>query len=134
MFCAAGYDDWEKVRPIGTNGFNLVKENIRSNIDKWEEEIVRYNESIEVVKSLKDDSSLGDKLAFIDEYRRVIEDDKEIIECLEYCGNFVNFLEDMVEEIESHQDCYNSALEIDINNYIYVGIEVGYPTIEDIVE
>ena len=50
----------------------------------------------------------------------------EEIEKAEYIKHYLSFLDDIIESVEYEKN-------IDHKNYLYVGIEVGSPTVDDIV-
>ena len=52
---------------------------------------------------------------------------------LERCGFFIDILHDIIYEAEDTK-YYDTIETIDKNNYVYVGIEVGIPTVDMIKE
>lgn len=77
---------------------------------------------IEEVKGFN--NSVEEKLEQIETYRDEIAEWRQEAEEARYAENYFYFLADLIE----------SAHDIDVNKYIYAGIEIGRPTIEDICE
>jgi hypothetical protein len=123
---ANSYAMWEKVSP-------LSKASIEQMITEAERQQRAYQESIAETKTriaqLKDLScTWNEALEYLDEYEEAIQEYEQDIKEARYAKHFFGFLIDIIETVE-----YADKKEYDYNNYIYVGIEIGHPTVKDIV-
>lgn len=130
MFKEVGYGDWEKIRAITVDGLVRVSKEINDNIRRWSEAILKLENKIALIKDTN--RPIDEMLEQIDEYIETIDEYKDIIKHLESCDYFVCFLDDILSEAESTK-YYDNVETIDPHKYVYVGIEVGSPTIEDVV-
>ena len=69
---------------------------------------------------------MDEKMEWIENIEATLSDCCEEIEKAEYVKHYLNFLDDIIESVEYEE-------HIDHKNYLYVGIEVGSPTVDDIV-
>ena len=70
--------------------------------------------------------AMKDQKEYIAEKKQDTELRKLQIEQLTYVKHYLNFLDDIIESVEYEE-------HMDYKNYLYVGIEVGNPTVDDIV-
>ena len=131
MFNSAGYNDWEKIRPITEKGLKRVFDATKYNIENWERAIESHKKKIELIRTLPD-YSLDEKLKKIEEYQEDNEEVEETIDALETCQRFAGFIRTIIEDGESTK-YYDDIDTIDPNHYVYVGIEIGNPKVGDIV-
>ena len=123
---ANSYAMWEKVSPLSKAGIEQM-------ITEAERQQRAYQESIAETKTriaqLKDLScTWNEALEYLDEYEEAIQEYEQDIKEARYAKHFFGFLIDIIETVE-----YADKKEYDYNNYIYVGIEIGHPTVKDIV-
>ncbi|MBQ2173562.1 MAG: hypothetical protein II453_00335 [Alphaproteobacteria bacterium] len=123
---ANSYAMWEKVSPLSKAGIEQM-------ITEAERQQRAYQESIVEVKAkmaqLKDLScTWNEALEYLDDYEEAIQEYEQDIKEARYAKHFFGFLIDIIETVE-----YADKKEYDYNNYIYVGIEIGHPTVKDIV-
>lgn len=126
MFDNNGIAPWEKISPITYDNLAYIKGYIKENIDGFKRKIDDYEYKIEAVK--RTNNSLEEKMEFIDEYMNMIDDYKDRVEELQHSKSFSSFIEDIMDE-------YKYTYEEKAKNpeeYVYVGIEIGCPTEEDI--
>lgn len=123
---ANSYAMWEKVSPLSKAGIEQM-------INEAERQQKAYQESIAEIKTriaqLKDLScTWNEALEYLDEYEEAIQEHEQDIKEARYAKHFFGFLIDIIETVQ-----YADKKEYDYNNYIYVGIEIGHPTVKDIV-
>lgn len=123
---ANSYAMWEKVSPLSKAGIEQM-------ITEAERQQRAYQESIAETKiriaQLKDLScTWNEALEYLDEYEEAIQEYEQDIKEARYAKHFFGFLIDIIETVQ-----YADKKEYDYNNYIYVGIEIGHPTVKDIV-
>lgn len=123
---ANSYAMWEKVS-------SLSKAGIEQMIIEAERQQRAYQESITKIKAkmaqLKDLScTWNEALEYLDGYEEAIQEYEQDIKEARYAKYFFGFLIDIIETVQ-----YADKKEYDYNNYIYVGIEIGHPTVKDIV-
>ena len=123
---ANSYAMWEKVSPLSKAGIEQM-------ITEAERQQRAYQESIAETKTriaqLKDLScTWNEALEYLDGYEEAIQEYEQDIKEARYAKHFFGFLIDIIETVQ-----YADKKEYDYNNYIYVGIEIGHPTVKDIV-
>lgn len=123
---ANSYAMWEKVSPLSKAGIEQM-------ITEAERQQRAYQESIAETKTriaqLKDLScTWNEALEYLDEYEEAIQEYEQDIKEARYAKHFFGFLIDIIETVQ-----YADKKEYDYNDYIYVGIEIGHPTVKDIV-
>jgi DNA gyrase/topoisomerase IV subunit B len=123
---ANSYAMWEKVSPLSKAGIEQM-------ITEAERQQRAYQESITKIKAkmaqLKDLScTWNEALEYLDGYEEAIQEYEQDIKEARYAKHFFGFLIDIIETVQ-----YADKKEYDYNNYIYVGIEIGHPTVKDIV-
>lgn len=124
MFDAHGCAKWGRVVPLTSQMLELVRRNTRDHIAGWKKVIRDIKKGLEVIDMF--DVSFEEKVEIVESRMAEIESHKEKVKELKRVISFCDFLEDILEDAE-----YSDA-GIDKDNYIYAGIEVGLPTIEDI--
>lgn len=114
---------WEKIIPLTVDNLQAAQTHIHRHSANAFDYIDTLKDRIEEVKGFN--NSVEEKLEQIEEYRSQIAEWQQEAEEARYAENYFYFLMDLIEA--AHDD-------IDANNYIYAGIEIGRPTVEDIYE
>lgn len=120
-FNAWSFAPWEKITPVTSSMLKDVTNEIDQNLRTFRKNKREVEELIDKIGDFN--NSIDEKYRFINECRCDLQEYQEEIEAFEYSLNFVEFLSDML--IESR-----GVAEED--EYVYVGMEVGIPTVEDI--
>lgn len=113
---------WEKIIPLTLDNLHAAQTRVHKHSTDALDYINTLKSRIEEVKSFN--NSVEEKLEQIEMYRGEIEEWRQEAEEARYAENYFYFLMDLIE----------AAHDIDANKYIYAGIEIGRPTIEDIYE
>ena len=71
-------------------------------------------------------NSMEEKMEWIENIESTLDDCTKEMEGVKYVKHYLNFLDDIIESVEYEE-------HIDYKAYLYVGIEVGTPTSDDIV-
>lgn len=111
---------WEKIIPLTSDDLQAAQTHAHKHNTDALDYINTLKSRIEEVKSFN--NSVEEKLEQIEMYRGEIEEWRQEAEEARYAENYFYFLADLIE----------SAHDIDANKYIYAGIEIGQPTVEDI--
>lgn len=123
---------WETIVPVTDELLNKVMIDVRASVDDFYEGIHSYETKIEEVRKLEN-TSIEERMNFINEYIEMKNVYRQRITELEQCSFFIDMLHDMIYEAEDTK-YYDTIETIDKNNYVYVGIEVGIPTVDMIKE
>ena len=123
-------DMWGYITPVTDELLNGVLYEVRTHTDNFYEAINNLDEKIKEVH-LFENVSLAERMDLIEDYMEMKNEYRRQIEELEHCKIFISILRDMLDEAESTED-YNEVETIDRNDYVYVGIEVGFPTSKNI--
>lgn len=114
---------WEKIIPLTLDNLQAAQTRAHKHSTNALDYINTLKDRIEEVKGFN--NSVEEKLEQIEVYRGEIAEWQQEAEEARYAENYFYFLMDLIEA--AHDD-------IDANKYIYAGIEIGRPTIEDIYE
>ena len=114
---------WEKIIPLTLDNLHAAQTRVHKHSTDALSYIEILKDRIEEVKGCN--NSVEAKLEQIEAYRDEIAEWHQEAEEARYAENYFYFLMDLIEA--AHDD-------IDANKYIYAGIEIGQPTIEDIYE
>jgi len=118
---------YEKIRAIATQDIsrfiNIAAEKIRD----YEQRIRKEKECIKLIATFNND--IEEKLEVIAQREESIEEYTQSIEECTYAKNFFSFLTELIEARR-----WEENRSININEYIYAGIEIERPTAEDICE
>lgn len=117
---------WEKITPVTTDMLNAIRRGISAEIHKYQEGIKSCERQIAIISDMND--PLNEKIDAMQGYIEAIDDYEDEIKELKYARTFTTFLDDMIDEIELSDEYDWNGQE-----YIYVGVEISKPTIEDIV-
>ena len=123
---ANSYAMWEKVSPLSKAGIEQMITEAERQQRAYQESIVEVKAKIAQLKDLS--CTWNEALEYLDDYEEAIQDYEQDIKEARYAKHFFGFLIDIIETVQ-----YADKKEYDYNNYIYVGIEIGHPTVKDIV-
>lgn len=126
IFDEARYSNWESISAITFKDIETVRKENFNNIIGWKKLIKETENKIELIKSIE--APLDEKVDVIDRYSAELNGFKDKVDELVEVSSFCDFLETILEDIK-----YGDYGSIDVDNYIYVGIEIGHPTVEDII-
>ena len=118
------YTPWEKIKPVTRGLLDKIRDDINEDLTATHKRYDRAKEMKEWIATLN--NSLEEKMEYIGNTEEVLGECCETIEQLTYTKHYLIFLDDIIESVEYEE-------YIDHKNYLYVGIEVGNPTTEDIV-
>lgn len=113
---------WEKIIPLTLDNLHAAQTHAHKRSIDARGYIEILKDRIEEVKGFN--NSVEEKLEQIETYRDEIAEWRQEAEEARYAENYFYFLMDLIE----------AAHDIDTDKYIYAGIEIGRPTIEDIYE
>ena len=118
------YTPWEKIKCITRPLLDKIHDNINDDILYYQERYDRAKEMKEYVAGMN--NSMDEKMEWIENIEATLRDCREEIKKAEYVKHYLTFLDDVIEAVEYEE-------HIEYKNYLYVGIEVGNPTVDDIV-
>lgn len=118
------YTPWEKIKPVTRGLLNKIRDDINEDLAAIQKRYDYAKEMKEWIATLN--NSLEEKMEYIENTEEVLSDCCEAIEELTYTKHYLSFLDDVIESVEYEDN-------IDHKNYLYVGIEVENPTVDDIV-
>ena len=118
------YTPWEKIKVVTRPLLNKIRDDVNEDILSYQKRYDRAKEMKEYVATMN--NSMDEKMEQIENIEEVLNVCLKGIEKAEYVKHYLNFLEDVIESVEYEEN-------IDYKNYLYVGIEVGNPTVDDIV-
>lgn len=118
------YTPWGKIKPVSRGLLDKIRDDINEDLAAMQKRYDRAKEMKEWIATLN--NSLEEKMEYIENTEEVLSECCEAIEQLTYTKHYLNFLDDVIESVEYDKN-------IDHKNYLYVGIEVGSPTVDDIV-
>ena len=118
------YTPWEKIKPVTRPLLNKIRDDVNEDILCFQKRYDRAKEMKEYIATMN--NSMDEKMEWIENIEATLSDCCEEIEKAEYVKHYLNFLDDIIESVEYEE-------HIDHKNYLYVGIEVGNPTVDDIV-
>lgn len=117
------YTPWEKIKPITRPLLDKIRDDINDDILYFQKRYDRAKEMKDYVAGMN--NSMEEKMEWIENIEATLGDCCEEIEKAEYVKQYLSFLDNIIESVEYEDN-------IDHKNYLYVGIEVGNPTIDDI--
>lgn len=123
------FRDWAPYEKITS----LNQSAIESFLAENEREIIKWRNMFESNQRLEKEinswnNSIEEKFDAIENLRETNSQIEETLEEKIRTKSFLHILSSMIEEIR-----WTNSFEAEPENYIYVGIEIGYPTFEDIV-
>ena len=120
---------WEKITPLTKEDISNVINGIAEMKDYDNQTIAKYKRRIEEIKKME--ASISERIEMIEEYESYIKEVQEDLEEWEHAHSYLVFLDDIIDEIK-YSD-YITDEGYDADNYIYFGLEIGRPTVNDIV-
>ena len=123
---ANSYARWEKVSPLSKNSLEQMISEAESKQRAYKELVAEIKTRMAQLKDLS--CTWNEALEYLDEYEEGIQAHEQDVKEARYAKHFFSFLIDIIETVQ-----YVDKKEYDYNNYIYVGIEIGHPTVKDIV-
>lgn len=118
------YAPWGKIKHITQPLLSMIRDDVNDAILYFQKRHDRTKEMKEYVAGMN--NSMDEKMGWIENIEATLGDCREEIKKAEHVKTYLNFLDDIIESVEYEE-------HIDHKNYLYVGIEVGNPTVDDIV-
>lgn len=122
------YAPYGKIRPITREALAQIEDECADMERECERRIYEKEEKIDLVTSFN--NSVEEKFELVCDLEESIEELKQEQSDERMAQIFCMFLSNMIDEVR-YEEIYN---EIDPNAYLYVGIEIGNPTLNDIKE
>lgn len=122
---------YESIHAVNSDTLNGWKRSAESEIEQIQECISTRKEFIEM--TMQSNNPLDEKMEYVGDVHNEIAYMKEEIEDARDAIKYYEFLETLISEAEETK--YNddeNGVHLDPTQYVYAGIEVGYPTIDDI--
>lgn len=120
---------WEKISALTVNDIQEVIAGVMENKQFDLNTIDKYEKKIAEIRAME--ASLSERMEMIDEYRSDIDEIRADYADWDYAHSFLSFLLGIIDEIRYSN--YDEDKEYDVDNYIYFGLEIGHPTVNDIV-
>lgn len=121
---------WEKVRPVTKEMLVNVCADIDESIENSESTIRRVEDQMEWLKGAE--GSFDERMEQLHDLQNWREEVREGIKEYEDVRSFCGFLRTIIDEAETEENYGENPLDLHSNSYVFVGIEVGNPTIKDI--
>lgn len=118
------YTPWEKIKHVTRPLLDKIRDNVNDDILYYQKRYDHAKEMKEYVAGMN--NSMDEKMEWVENIEATLGDCCEEIEKAECVKHYLNFLDDIIDSVEYEE-------HIDHKNYLYVGIEVGNPTVDDIV-
>lgn len=133
IFQMARFDvPYEAIHAVTSDTINAWKEGAEDEIEQIQKHISTRKEFIEM--TMQSNNPLDEKMEYVGDVYNEIAYMKEEIEDARDAIKYYEFLATLISEAEETK--YNddeNGVHLDPVQYIYVGIEVGSPTLNDIV-
>lgn len=121
------YAPYEKIQAVPTRIVEQWIDEAEKQITDCKNRIQQYQERIKLVSTFN--NSVDEKMSVLRDYDDAVEELNSYIDDAIIAREFFKLLTyQMIPAVQ-----YNKDLGIDYEHYIYVGIEIGRPTMEDIV-
>ena len=121
---------YEKIKPLTISDLRNSYYELRDMKDEFKESLNKYDKTIKEIPNFN--NSVDDKLAALNEIEETYDEIKETINEIEVCMIKIDFLISIIEAMKYYDE--RPDLKVDINKYLYAGIEICSPTVEDIEE
>ena len=121
---------WEKIRPVTKEVLANVCADIDDSIENSESTIRRVGDQMEWLKGAE--GSFDERMEQLHDLQSWREEVLEGIEEYKDARSFCGFLRTIIEEAETEEGYSENPLDLHSDSYVFVGIEVGNPTIKDI--
>ena len=121
---------YEAIKSLTVSNLRSARDELREQIADYDRVAQREREEIDFLRSCAMDNDER-----MERYRDSVEMINDCSDFKDECAHalsFIGFLEDILEEAETERKFGENPLQLNENSYVYVGIEVGYPTIENI--
>ena len=125
-----GYAPWEKVKVVTKDELDYIRSELKDSRAEYETMIKNLETKMAAVKSFE--NSVEEKMEIIENIMTDKAEVQEIIDEYNDALQYMGYLEDIIDEgrntdyYKEYKDIINPAA------YLYVGIEIGHPTLEDI--
>ena len=121
---------YEAIKPLTVSNLRSARDELREQIRDYDKSIEREREEIDFLRSCAMDND--ERMERYHDATEMINDCSDFKDECAHALSFIGFLEDILEEAETERKFGENPLQLNENYYVYVGIEVGYPTIENI--
>ena len=115
---------WEKLRPISTMHLNEAAKEVNELINRDKKALARLDEREKLVATFN--NSVEEKLEALADYGEYKNEVVKELESEEGARAYIHMLYNVLDSIEYDK-------RFDMGAYLYVGIEVGDPTVEDLI-
>lgn len=124
------YAPYGKVAPLRRPQVDYVRADIVRDIEDLRSQQAEVEQELSLIPSFNND--LSEKIEAIRHAQDCLSDCAENLASLEQVKQFSIFLEDILDEAAESHYAEDERFHINPDEYIYVGIECGYPTTADI--
>lgn len=121
---------YEAITPVTFEKIRSAKADIQCKIDDYFKLIKRTEQENDFLRTCEMETS--ERMERYNDNLELIYELKDLQEECQRALMFVDFLQDILEEAKMAREWEENPLQLDENSYIYVGVEVGNPTTEDI--
>lgn len=119
---------YEKITPLSKDDLKGVIEEADLKIKAYKKQVEKLEKEISDVSNMN--NSIDEKTGMIENIYECIEENNLEIKWEENVQSFCSFLDDIIDEVIYD----NNTSKFNASKYVYVGIEIGEPTIDDIVK
>ena len=119
------YIPWEAIRALNEPLLNKVYGFVVDDINNHKQQIEKIKEHKAFIATFN--NSVEEKMEMLDDVESMLHEYEQGLSDLEFVKHYIFFLQDIIEDVEFLE-------HIDENAYLYCGIEIGSPTVEDIVQ
>lgn len=118
---------WEKIRALDENKLDCFYSLLADSRHDYECALINCERTMEFVKD--SNSPIEEKMRVRGDLERDIEDLRDDLEEIAAARTFLNLLGQMIDQCEWMQ-----SNDVRPDRYIYCGIEIGNPSVEDILD
>ena len=119
---------YEKIMSLSKDNLKDVIVTAEKEIKISEKNIEKHKKEISTISGMN--NSVEEKTAMIEEISFYIEENNMDIESRKHEQSFCSFLDDIIDEVVYD----NNTSKFKADKYLYVGIEIATPTVDDIIE
>jgi len=123
---------YEAIKPVTSDMLRERRAEAQEQIDGYNKSIARAKNQIDFLRSCTMETD--ERLERYNDMTEYIEDLEEYKEECVRAISFIDFLNDILEEARMEKAWGENPLQLDDEDYVYVGIEVGTPTVENIID
>lgn len=120
---------FERIRAISKEEINDLIDKTYKEVKSYEEMIAAARNKIEMIKNFN--NSAEEKITAINDELDYISELEEELGWKRHAHSFMCILNNTYETAQYTSDDYETS-GVDVHNFIYVGMEISNPTIEDI--